>query len=89
MGTWGNSLGLSIGDVSSQETATEEQEVATGTFGAMASRFDGRGRGLCLPAVHPALLPLHRGPGGSLLPRDQPGLGPVHGAGPPGSAIWS
>jgi len=41
MGTWGNPLGISIGDVSSRETAAEEQEVATGTFGAMAARFDG------------------------------------------------
>jgi len=41
MGTWGDPLGISIGDVSSQETAAAEQEVATGTFGAMAARFDG------------------------------------------------
>jgi len=41
MGTWGDPLGLNIGDVSSRETAAEEQEVATGTFGAMAARFDG------------------------------------------------
>jgi len=41
MGTWGDPLGLSIGDVSSRETAAAEQEVATGTFGAMAARFDG------------------------------------------------
>ncbi len=41
MGTWGDPLGLNIGDVSSRETAAAEQEVATGTFGAMASRFDG------------------------------------------------
>ncbi|MCB2261630.1 MAG: Fe(2+) transporter permease subunit FeoB [Candidatus Thiosymbion ectosymbiont of Robbea hypermnestra] len=41
MGTWGDPLGLSIGDVSSQETAAAEQEVATGIFGAMAARFDG------------------------------------------------
>lgn len=41
MGTWGDPLGMSIGDVSSRETAAEEQEVATGTFGAIAARFDG------------------------------------------------
>lgn len=43
MGTWGDPLGISIGDVSSRETAAEEeQEVATsGTFGTMAARFDG------------------------------------------------
>jgi len=41
MGTWGDPLGLSIGDVSSRETAAAEQEVTIGTFGAMASRFDG------------------------------------------------
>jgi len=38
MGTWGDPLGIGIGDVSSRETVAEEQEVATGT---MASRFDG------------------------------------------------
>ncbi|MCB2100707.1 MAG: Fe(2+) transporter permease subunit FeoB [Rhodobacterales bacterium] len=41
MGTWGDPLGLSVGDVADQQTAAEEQEVATGTFGAMAARFDG------------------------------------------------
>lgn len=41
LGTWGDPLGISIGDVSSRETAAEEQEVATGTFGTMASHFDG------------------------------------------------
>lgn len=41
MGTWVDPLNISIGDVSSWETAAEEQEVATGTFGAMAARFDG------------------------------------------------
>ncbi len=34
-------LGLDVGDVSSVETAAEEQEVATGTFGAMIRLFDG------------------------------------------------
>jgi ferrous iron transport protein B len=32
-------LGIGIGDISNQETAAEEQEVSTGTFGAMLSRF--------------------------------------------------
>jgi ferrous iron transport protein B len=35
-------LGLNVGDVSDIETAAEEQEVAQGTFGAMATRFDGQ-----------------------------------------------
>jgi len=35
-------LGINIGDVSSVETAAEEQEVSTGTFGAMVARFDGQ-----------------------------------------------
>ena len=35
-------IGLNIGDVSSIETAAETQEVSTGTFGAMAARFDGQ-----------------------------------------------
>ena len=41
LGTWSDPLGVGIGDVSSVESAAEEQEVATGTFGAMAARFDG------------------------------------------------
>lgn len=35
-------LGVSVGDVSSVETAAEEQEVAMGTFGAMVRLFDGK-----------------------------------------------
>ncbi len=35
-------LGLNIGDTSSIETAAEEQEVSTGTFGAMVTLFDGK-----------------------------------------------
>ncbi|MDY7020383.1 MAG: Fe(2+) transporter permease subunit FeoB [Cyanobacteriota bacterium] len=35
-------LGLNIGSVDNTETAAEEQEVAVGTFGAMAKRFDGK-----------------------------------------------
>jgi ferrous iron transport protein B len=34
-------LGLDIGEVSSAAAASEQQEVAVGTFGAMAARFDG------------------------------------------------
>ncbi len=41
LGTWSDPLGVGIGDVSSPENAAEDQEVATGTFGAMAARFDG------------------------------------------------
>ena len=35
-------LGIGIGDVSNTDTAAEEQEVSTGTFGAMVARFDGQ-----------------------------------------------
>ncbi|MES9873229.1 MAG: Fe(2+) transporter permease subunit FeoB [Candidatus Sedimenticola sp. 6PFRAG7] len=35
-------LSLDVGDVSSLEAAAEEQAVNTGTFGAMAARFDGQ-----------------------------------------------
>jgi len=41
LGTWADPLGVGIGDVGSLESAAEEQEVATGTYGAMAARFDG------------------------------------------------
>jgi ferrous iron transport protein B len=41
LGTWGDPLGVSIGDVSDQGAAAAAQEVRTGTFGAMAARFDG------------------------------------------------
>ncbi|MGB6301765.1 MAG: Fe(2+) transporter permease subunit FeoB [Rivularia sp. (in: cyanobacteria)] len=34
-------IGLNIGDVQSQASVAEEQEVAIGTFGQMAKRFDG------------------------------------------------
>jgi ferrous iron transport protein B len=34
-------MGLNIGDVTSAEVAGGQQEVAAGTFGAMAARFDG------------------------------------------------
>lgn len=35
-------LGLNIGDVSDVESAAREQEVTTGTFGAMQTRFNGQ-----------------------------------------------
>jgi ferrous iron transport protein B len=35
-------LGLNVGEVSNREIAAEEQEVRVGTFGAMATRFNGR-----------------------------------------------
>ncbi|MCK5191760.1 MAG: ferrous iron transport protein B, partial [Methylococcales bacterium] len=35
-------LGINIGDVSSLDTAAEEQEVTTGTYAAMQASFDGR-----------------------------------------------
>ncbi len=42
MGTWGDPLGVDIGNLSNQQVAAEEQEVSAGTFGAMAARFDGQ-----------------------------------------------
>ena len=41
LGNWADPLGLSVGDLSDQEAVAEEQEVSTGTFGAMVTRFDG------------------------------------------------
>ncbi len=41
LGTWSDPLGISVGEISDAELAAEEQEVSTGTFGAMAQRFDG------------------------------------------------
>lgn len=35
-------LGLDVGDISSVDTAAEEQEVSHGTFGEMINRFDGQ-----------------------------------------------
>lgn len=40
--TFFDPLGIGIGDVSNQESAAEEIEVSTGTFGAMISRFGGQ-----------------------------------------------
>ncbi len=41
LSTWTDPLGVGIGDVSTLDTAAEEQEVTSSTFGAMAARFDG------------------------------------------------
>jgi ferrous iron transport protein B len=41
LGTWGDPLGVDIGEVGDQQAAADAQQVATGTFGAMAARFDG------------------------------------------------
>jgi ferrous iron transport protein B len=41
IGSWGDPLGIDIGDLSDPGSAAAEQGVATGIFGAMASRFDG------------------------------------------------
>lgn len=41
LGTWADPLGIQVEDVSDQTAAAEAQEVSTGTFGAMAARFDG------------------------------------------------
>ena len=41
LGAWADPLGLDVGDISDQAAVAEQQDVATGTFGAMASRFDG------------------------------------------------
>lgn len=41
LASWRDPLGLDISEVDSAEAAAEELEVETGTFGAMAARFDG------------------------------------------------
>ena len=41
LGGWADPLGLGVGDLSNKDAVAEEQEVSTGTFGAMAERFDG------------------------------------------------
>lgn len=41
LGAWADPLGLNIGDVSDLSAVAEAQEVDAGTFGAMATRFDG------------------------------------------------
>lgn len=42
-GSWADPIGLGVGDLSDTAAVAEEQHVSTGTFGAMASRFDGAG----------------------------------------------
>ena len=41
LGSWTDPMGLDVGDLSDLAAVAEEQEVSTGTFGAMAARFDG------------------------------------------------
>jgi ferrous iron transport protein B len=41
LGAWADPLGLAAVDTTDQAAVAEEQEVSAGTFGAMASRFDG------------------------------------------------
>jgi len=41
LGTWGDPLGLAVGDLTDTQATAAAQEVSTGTFGAMAARFDG------------------------------------------------
>ncbi len=41
LGSWGDPLGLDVGDVTDQTAVAEAQEISTGTFGAMVARFDG------------------------------------------------
>ena len=41
LGAWADPLKLGVGDMSDQAAVAEKQEVSAGTFGAMASRFDG------------------------------------------------
>ncbi|MCD8516075.1 MAG: Fe(2+) transporter permease subunit FeoB [Burkholderiaceae bacterium] len=39
--TWADPLGINVGDLTDQQTVSEEQDVSVSTFGAMAERFDG------------------------------------------------
>ncbi len=41
LGSWADPLGLASVDTTDQAAVAEEQEVSSGTFGAMAARFDG------------------------------------------------
>jgi ferrous iron transport protein B len=41
LGRWGDPLGLDLGNLSDAHAAAEAQSVKSGTFGAMAARFDG------------------------------------------------
>ncbi len=71
-------LGLSVGDVDNIDTAVEEQEVATGTFGEMQARFAGIAGASGLPVVHVAIHAL-RGGRWRHLPRSGAGLDAVCG----------
>ncbi|MCD2453683.1 Fe(2+) transporter permease subunit FeoB [Methylicorpusculum oleiharenae] len=42
LSAWLDPLGLDIGDVHDQTAVAEKEEISTGIFGAMASRFDGK-----------------------------------------------
>jgi ferrous iron transport protein B len=41
LGAWSDPIGVNIGNTGDQAAAAEEMAVTTGTFGAMAARFDG------------------------------------------------
>ncbi|QID16267.1 Fe(2+) transporter permease subunit FeoB [Nitrogeniibacter mangrovi] len=41
LGAWADPLGVGVGDLSDHDAAAAEQAVSVGTFGAMASRFNG------------------------------------------------
>jgi ferrous iron transport protein B len=41
LGSWEDPMGLNVGDLTDTAAVAESQEITTGTFGAMASRFDG------------------------------------------------
>ena len=41
LGNWGDPLGLDLGNLNDAHAAAERQSVKSGTFGAMAARFDG------------------------------------------------
>ena len=41
LGSWADPMGLAVGDLSDQAAVAEAEGVTTGTFGAMAARFDG------------------------------------------------
>jgi ferrous iron transport protein B len=41
LGSWEDPMGLNVGDLTDTAAVAESQAITTGTFGAMASRFDG------------------------------------------------
>jgi ferrous iron transport protein B len=41
LGSWADPMGLNVGDLTDTAEVAASQELTTGTFGAMASRFDG------------------------------------------------